>query len=71
MIEKRRLFINRSFFYRVSKRSGENRMTVKNLALVFGPTLMRDRDPNRDFLDMSYKNAVVEYLILNAHSLFD
>lgn len=46
-------------------------MTVKNLALVFGPTLMRDRDPNRDFLDMSYKNAVVEYFILNAHSLFD
>lgn len=45
-------------------------MTVKNLALVFGPTLMRDTDSNRDFLDMSYKNATMEYLILNSKELF-
>ena len=45
-------------------------MTVKNLALVFAPTLMRDRDSSRDFTDMSYTNATMEYFITYAHELF-
>jgi hypothetical protein len=45
-------------------------MTTKNLAMVFGPTLMRDAEASRDLLDMSYKNAAIEYLIVHADDLF-
>lgn len=56
--------------YSVSKYSRENRMTSKNLALVFAPTLIRGEDSSRELLDMSYTNALMEYLISSAHELF-
>ncbi|KAG0178082.1 hypothetical protein DFQ29_003960 [Apophysomyces sp. BC1021] len=56
--------------YRVQQRHNQNLMTTKNLAMVFGPTLMRDKDPSRDLLDMSYKNAAIEFLIHNAFDFF-
>ncbi|ORX52434.1 RhoGAP-domain-containing protein [Hesseltinella vesiculosa] len=54
----------------VSNESKVNLMTVKNLAMVFGPTLLRDREATRDLIDMSYKNATIEYLINHTSSLF-
>lgn len=44
-------------------------MTTKNLAMVFGPTLLRDVESSRDLVDVSFKNAVVEFLIVHAHDI--
>ncbi|CAO3647494.1 unnamed protein product [Cunninghamella blakesleeana] len=55
----------------VQKQSVQNLMTTKNLAMVFGPTLMKDKDASRDLLDMSYKNATVEFIINNVNDLFN
>lgn len=56
--------------FSVKEQADENLMTAKNLAVVFGPTLMRDQDPSRDLLDMNAKNATVEYIITNTTTLF-
>jgi hypothetical protein len=45
-------------------------MTAKNLSLVFGPTLLRGPDPSSEIFDMNFKNALVEYIIEHANSLF-
>ncbi|KAI9255487.1 hypothetical protein BY458DRAFT_520154 [Sporodiniella umbellata] len=55
---------------KVCQLSSQNRMTIKNMSMIFAPTLMRHQDPSRDFLDMSYKNAAVEYLLLHTADLF-
>jgi hypothetical protein len=54
----------------VKEQADENLMTAKNLAVVFGPTLMRDQDPSRDLTDMNAKNTTVEYIITNTTTLF-
>ncbi|KAG2186647.1 hypothetical protein INT44_002871 [Umbelopsis vinacea] len=54
----------------VREQSDENLMTAKNLAVVFGPTLLRDQDSSRDLLDMNAKNATVEYIISNTTAFF-
>ncbi|KAG1613724.1 hypothetical protein G6F46_007487 [Rhizopus delemar] len=54
---------------KICELSSLNRMTIKSLSMVFAPTLMRHQDPSRDFLDISYKNAIVEYLLLNTSKL--
>ncbi|CAO0794952.1 unnamed protein product [Mucor circinelloides] len=55
---------------KVYQQSDANRMSVKNLAMVFAPTLMRHSDASRDFLDISYKNATIEYILLHTVELF-
>ncbi|KAL1923054.1 uncharacterized protein VTP21DRAFT_9430 [Calcarisporiella thermophila] len=55
---------------RVKNHMDINLMNPKNLAVVFGPTLLRDTDVTRDLTDMRQRNTLVEYLINNANSLF-
>ena len=46
-------------------------MTMPNLAMLFGPTLMRSGNSNRDLLDIGVQSQVVAYLITNALTLFE
>jgi hypothetical protein len=56
--------------FSVKGQCDENLMTAKNLAVVFGPTLLRDQDPSRELLDMNAKNTTVEFIIINSVILF-
>ncbi|KAI8342228.1 hypothetical protein BD560DRAFT_412036 [Blakeslea trispora] len=55
---------------RVQQRNKENLMTSKNLAVIFGPTLLRAKDMNRDLLEMSHKINVIEYILNHLESVF-
>lgn len=55
---------------RIGDRQAENRMTPRNLGVVFGPTLMRSRDPSREFADMGQKSITVEWLCEHAEVVF-
>ncbi|KAL4249530.1 hypothetical protein ABKN59_007206 [Abortiporus biennis] len=56
---------------RVAEKSEVNLMHARNLGVVFGPTLMRSRDPNAEFSDMAGKALCVEWLVENAPSVFE
>lgn len=45
-------------------------MTSKNLAVIFGPTLLRDQDENRDLLEMNHKIGMIEYILNHMDTLF-
>ncbi|KAI3641410.1 hypothetical protein MIR68_000540 [Amoeboaphelidium protococcarum] len=56
---------------RVSKRSEQNKMDTNNLAIVFGPTLIRAQVEGMEMItNMSYQNCVMEMIIANADKLF-
>ncbi|KAK4515918.1 uncharacterized protein ATC70_010876 [Mucor velutinosus] len=55
---------------RVQIRSKENLMTSKNLAVIFGPTLLRDQDENRDLLEMNHKINTIEFILNHMDTLF-
>ncbi|OBZ70688.1 putative Rho-type GTPase-activating protein 3 [Grifola frondosa] len=57
--------------HRVRENSDKNLMHARNLGVVFGPTLMRSRDPGAEFSDMAGKALCIEYLVENAPSVFD
>ncbi|KAJ3524199.1 hypothetical protein NM688_g8603 [Phlebia brevispora] len=57
--------------HRVCEKSDVNLMHARNLGVVFGPTLMRSRDPNAEFADMAGKALTVEWLVDNAPTLFE
>ncbi|KAJ7132834.1 hypothetical protein C8R43DRAFT_1206633, partial [Mycena crocata] len=56
--------------HRVHERCEKNLMTARNLGVVFGPTLMRSRDPGAEFSDMAGKALSVEWFIENAPHIF-
>jgi len=45
-------------------------MSVTNLALIFGPNLMRSNNLGQDIMDMTLQAKVLSYLIVNADDLF-
>ncbi|OAX41124.1 RhoGAP-domain-containing protein [Rhizopogon vinicolor AM-OR11-026] len=56
--------------HRVLEHSDNNLMNARNLGVVFGPTLMRSRDPGSEFSDMAGKALMIEWLVDNATSIF-
>ena len=56
---------------RVSQCASVNKMETANLAIVFGPTLMRaERDSIEMVMNMGYQNSLVEHLIIQAEWMF-
>jgi len=55
---------------RVTRQDKINLMNAKNLSVVFGPTLMRNPDPSREIIDMTFKNMTIEFLIVHTSELF-
>ncbi|KAG0274805.1 hypothetical protein BGZ95_009440 [Linnemannia exigua] len=55
---------------RVTEQDKINLMNAKNLSVVFGPTLMRNPDPSREIMDMTFKNLTIEFLIVHTRDLF-
>ncbi|CAO3644996.1 unnamed protein product [Cunninghamella echinulata] len=55
---------------KVDARNEENLMTAKNIAVIFGPTLLRSNDESLDLIEMNHKIGCIEY-ILNHMTMFD
>lgn len=55
---------------RVAQREPENLMSPKNLAVVFAPTIMRDKTIEREMTDMHAKNLAVQFIIENSQTIF-
>lgn len=55
---------------RIQQRNKENLMTSKNLAVIFGPTLLRDQDESRDLLEMNHKISAIEFILNHMDTLF-
>ncbi|KAM9027140.1 rho GTPase-activating protein 10 isoform 2-T2 [Ara ararauna] len=56
----------------VSKHARRNLMTVANLGVVFGPTLMRPQEETvAAIMDLKFQNIVVEILIENHEKIFE
>ena len=62
---------NRCVLFRVQEQHQVNLMNTRNLAVVFGPTLLRNPDENKDLLEMNRKIEIIDYMIRNEHELFD
>ena len=58
----------------VVENSSQNRMTVQNVALVFGPNIIRSNpinDANNGFNpNIMKQNIVIEYILKNFNDLF-
>ncbi|KAF8161043.1 hypothetical protein B0H34DRAFT_699173 [Crassisporium funariophilum] len=57
--------------HHVRERCERNLMNGRNLGVVFGPTLLRSRDPGAEFSDMAGKALFVEWLVDNAPHVFN
>ncbi|KAG6862218.1 hypothetical protein C0995_002148 [Termitomyces sp. Mi166 len=57
--------------HRVCDFADINKMNARNIGVVFGPTLMRSRDPAQEFNDMAGKALTIEWLVENAPRIFN
>ncbi|KAH9820716.1 hypothetical protein DFH28DRAFT_1079509 [Melampsora americana] len=55
---------------RIRALSESNKMTAQNLGVVFGPTLLRSPNPNRQFSDMPHTAKVIELMVDHAQTIF-
>lgn len=55
---------------RVSAHQAQNRMNVRNLLVVFAPTLARDETGEREMADMGARNDATEFLLGNTDAIF-
>jgi hypothetical protein len=55
---------------RVVAKSSKNLMTPKNVAVVFAPTIMRDRSVEREMTDVQRRNEVVQFVVENSFEIF-
>uniref|UniRef100_A0A3Q0R1D9 Rho GTPase-activating protein 42 n=1 Tax=Amphilophus citrinellus TaxID=61819 RepID=A0A3Q0R1D9_AMPCI len=56
---------------KVSSHSDENMMTVSNLGMIFGPTLMRSQEETvAAMMNIKFQNIVVEIIIENHNKIF-
>lgn len=55
---------------RVSLHNDQNMMTVSNLGMIFGPTLMRSQEETvAAMMNIKFQNIVVEIIIENHHKV--
>lgn len=55
--------------WRVQERSAVNRMTINNLAICLGPTLMSGQ--NSSVQDTGFQSRIVETILANTFQIFD
>ncbi|KAI8340648.1 hypothetical protein BC941DRAFT_450133 [Chlamydoabsidia padenii] len=56
---------------RIQQHSDTNLMVTKNLATVFGPTLIRNRDEKDDMIETSQKIHVIDFILHHINELFE
>uniref|UniRef100_H3CX94 Rho GTPase activating protein 42a n=1 Tax=Tetraodon nigroviridis TaxID=99883 RepID=H3CX94_TETNG len=59
-----------SHLHKVSSHCSQNLMTVSNLGMIFGPTLMRSQEETVAMMNIKFQNIVVEIIIENHHKIF-
>lgn len=55
---------------RVIQYGDDNRMTVQNVAIVFGPTLLRPELEQNITMHMVFQNQIVEFILNEYDRLF-
>lgn len=56
---------------RVSASCDYNKMTAKNLAVIFAPTIMRSPNENDELQEIPAQQKIVEILIKHTHTIFE
>lgn len=59
------------FFARVIEHGDENRMTLQNVAIVFGPTLLKPEMESANITAyMVFQNQIIEFILSEFEAIF-